>query len=178
MCAVGLISKSWGQVYIESVSLGPKSVLSIRGVGPWTVHFNKFYRYLFQTVMSENSCSRALIPLHLCYCTSNGVQIVQLDVNWGFWPERYKDRLFTLYGANSLRVKPHTLLSKSEMNAGTEPRSSLKMMAMFRIPLTRDEGWPILLGLYTLYQNLCKYLKSFSGHKTVYKNHRPSNDVF
>lgn len=127
--------------------------------------------------MSENSYSRDLTPVHLCYFSSNGFQIVQFDVNWGLWPESYKNRPsdpFHCLGTNNIRVTPHTLLSKSEMmheqsdGVCSRPRSFL--MAMLRIPLRREGRGPILLRWYTVYQSLCKQLRSFSGHKIVYQS--------
>lgn len=154
-----------------SVSLGAQvceaSQVGLRAcqVGLWTVHFNKFSRCLFHTLVFENSRSRCPNPLHSHYCTSNESKLHSLIWTGSFGRRATKTHPVRAEGANPLRVSPHTPLSKSEMvteqsHVACWRRPRPFSMAMFRIALTREGRGPILLGSYTLYQVFCKYPRS------------------
>ena len=99
----------------------------------------------------------------------------------GFYQRATKADPFHSREANSLRVPPHTLLGEPKMmkeqSHGAYLRPRPFSMAMLRISRTKEGRGLIPLGLYTLYQSLCKDLKSFSGHRVVYKGYRSSNCI-
>ena len=83
--------------------------------------------------------------------------------------------------ASSFRIPSHTLLREPKMvqeqSHGAYPRPRPFSKATLRISGTKEGRELIPPGLYTLYQSLCKHLKSFSGHRVIYKGYRSSNGI-
>ena len=83
--------------------------------------------------------------------------------------------------ASSLRIPAHTPLREPQMvqeqSHGAYPRPRPFSKATLRISGTKEGRELVPLGLYTLYQSLCKDLKSFSGHRVIYKGYRSSNGI-